>query len=373
MVRAATSVASEVPTDIRDLRIEDLLGRRQVQPDLAAVRGVLAARRVLVTGAGGSIGSEIIRQVAPLQPSSLFLLDQDETHLHHVLREVGSSSRTEVVVADIRDRKGILAAFMEHRPEIVVHAAANKYIHLLEEQPDEALATNILGTANVAEAALLCGTDRFVLTSTHRAVRPQSVMGASKWLAEQMLRTLGANHCIFSVVRFGNVLGSQGSVLPRFLGQIESGGPVTVADSRMARYFMSLTEAAQLVLQAIALAEGGDVFTLDMGEAVNILDLARKVIALSGREERDVEIAITGARRGEELVEDVFDPEERPLPSRHPGILVSHPPAPDAAQVRSSIRELQGLAREERREALAARIIALTRRTRESVAAGGAR
>jgi FlaA1/EpsC-like NDP-sugar epimerase len=355
--------------DIRDLRIEDLLGRQQVQTDLEAVRAILAGRRVMVTGAGGSIGSEIVRQVASFAPSSLILLDHDETHLHDLLTEVEEAGRTAVVLADIRDRDRTLAAFMEHRPEIVFHAAAHKHVHLMEAHPQEALATNILGTANVAEAASIWGTERFVLISTDKAVKPESVMGASKWFAERIVRTLHGNGCAFCVVRFGNVLGSRGSVIPTFFRQIARGGPVTVTDPSMARYFMSVGEAVQLVLQAASLAEGGEVFTLDMGNPVNILDLAHKVISLSGRV-RDIEVEIIGPRVGEKLVEDLMDPEEHPEPTSHPKIVVSRPALPPPASVRSGIRELQALAGVGMREELAVRMKQLTRVARESVPVG---
>jgi FlaA1/EpsC-like NDP-sugar epimerase len=309
--------------------------------------------------------------VASFQPSRLILLDHDETHLHDLLSEVESSGRTAVVLADIRDRDRTLAAFMEHQPDIVFHAAAHKHVHLLEAHPEEALATNMLGTANVAEAASLCGTERFVLISTDKAVRPESVMGASKWFAEQIVRTLHGNGCRFSVVRFGNVLGSRGSVIPTFFRQIASGGPVTVTDPSMARYFMSVGEAVQLVLQAAALAEGADVFTLDMGEPVNILDLARKVISLSGRVPgRDIEIQIIGPRAGEKLVEDLMDPDEDPTPTRHPSIVVSHPGAPSAAAVRSAIRELQALADQGDRKQMRTRLKALTQPDRTPAMTG---
>lgn len=342
--------------DIRDLRIEDLLGRRQVETDLRAVSAMVRGRRVLVTGAGGSIGSEVSRQVAALAPAALLLLDHDETHLHDVLADLGGAPATPVL-ADVRDRDRVLAVFEEHAPEVVFHAAAHKHVPLLERHPEEALATNVLGTANVADAALAFGARRFVLISTDKAVRSANVMGASKWLAEQVVRSLDGAGCAFCAVRFGNVLGSRGSVIPSFLRQIERGGPVTVTHPAMARYFMSVREAVELVLQAAAMARGGEVFTLEMGEPVNILDLARKLIRLSGKVPgRDVPVEIVGPRPGEKLVEELAGPGEDPAPSEHPGILVSRPPRPRPAELRAAIRELEGLARARALGELAARM-----------------
>ncbi|HEX2031190.1 MAG TPA: nucleoside-diphosphate sugar epimerase/dehydratase, partial [Actinomycetota bacterium] len=279
--------------DIRDLRIEDLLGRQMVQTDLQAVREILRGRRVLVTGAGGSIGSEIVRQVAAFGPSELLALDHDEIHLHELVTDVDGGVRP--VLADVRDAWRIDDLFEELRPQVVFHAAAHKHLPLLEHHAGEGLRTNVLGTANLARAAVRAGVERFVLISTDKAVRPTSVMGASKWFAEQVVRSHDGRGCIFSAVRFGNVVGSRGGVIQTFLRQIEHGGPVTVTDAGMARYFMSIEEAVQLVLQAAALAEGGEVFTLEMGEPMKIMDLARRVIRLAGQvPERDVPITMVG-------------------------------------------------------------------------------
>jgi FlaA1/EpsC-like NDP-sugar epimerase len=346
--------------DIRDLRIEDLLGRKQVETDLEAVAGMLRGRRVLVTGAGGSIGSEIARQVASIGPAALVLLDHDETHLHDVLMSldelraslgadgvadlVAAETRVETVLADIRDRERVFGVFMRCRPEIVFHAAAHKHVPVLEVHPEEALATNVIGTANLADAAVGSGTERFVLISTDKAINPASVMGASKWMAEQVVRSLQNGHSVLCAVRFGNVLGSRGSVIPTFFRQIAAGGPVTVTDPNMTRYFMSVQEAVQLVLQAAALSTGGEVFTLDMGEPVRILDLAERLIRLSGRIPRhDVPIQIVGARPGEKTVEDIVAPDEEPVPSGHPAIVVSRPPVPDRAAVHRALAELEHL------------------------------
>jgi FlaA1/EpsC-like NDP-sugar epimerase len=342
--------------DIRDLRIEDLLGRQQVETDLEAVAAMLHGRRVLVTGAGGSIGSEIARQVASAGPAELVLLDHDETHLHDVLMsldelraalpsaETGDAMAVTTYLADIRDRERVFSVFMRCRPDIVFHAAAHKHVPVLELHPEEALATNVIGTANLADAAVATGTERFVLISTDKAINPVSVMGASKWMAEQVVRSLQSGHTVLCAVRFGNVLGSRGSVIPTFFRQIANGGPVTVTDPNMTRYFMSVQEAVQLVLQAAALSVGGEVFTLDMGEPVRILDLAKRLVRLSGRVPgRDVPIEIIGRRPGEKTVEDIVAPDEEPVRSGHPSIVVSRPPVPDRAMVHRSLSELEHL------------------------------
>jgi FlaA1/EpsC-like NDP-sugar epimerase len=373
--------------DIRDLRIEDLLGRKQIETDLEAVAGMLRGRRVLVTGAGGSIGSEIARQVASIGPAELVLLDHDETHLHDVvmsLEELRASlseadgaidlgpaeTDVQVVLADIRDRGRVFAVFMRHRPEIVFHAAAHKHVPVLELHPEEALATNVIGTANLADAAVASGTERFVLISTDKAINPASVMGASKWMAEQLVRSLQNGHSVLCAVRFGNVLGSRGSVIPTFFRQIAAGGPVTVTDPNMTRYFMSVQEAVQLVLQAAALSVGGEVFTLDMGEPVRILDLAERLIRLSGRiPRRDVPIEIIGRRPGEKTVEDIVAPDEEPVPSGHPSIVVSRPPVPDRAAVHRALAELEHLIPSAPPAELAARMKALAWETGTAPAA----
>jgi FlaA1/EpsC-like NDP-sugar epimerase len=348
--------------DIRDLRIEDLLGRQQVETDLDAVAAILEGRRVLVTGAGGSIGSEIARQVAGFHPAQLILLDHDETHLHDAVMsldelQVGAGDQLQVdtVLADIRDRARVFGVFVRWRPEIVFHAAAHKHVPVLEFHPGEALATNVIGTANLADAAVATGIGRFVLISTDKAINPVSVMGASKWLAEQVVRSFQHRDTVLCAVRFGNVLGSRGSVVPTFFRQIARGGPVTVTDPKMTRYFMSVQEAVQLVLQAAALSTGGEVFTLDMGEPVRIIDLAERLIRLSGRiPGRDVPIAIVGARQGEKTAEEIVAPDEELVPSSHPAILASKPPVPARAAVHRALTELEQLSLEGSSSELAA-------------------
>jgi FlaA1/EpsC-like NDP-sugar epimerase len=351
--------------DVRELRIDDFLGRQPVETNLEEVRSILAGKRVLITGAGGSIGSEICHQVVGFEPAELLLLDHDETHLYDVSRSLRNRIEPQILLADIRNREGIHSIFTRHRPEVVFHAAAHKHVPFLESHPEEALLANVIGTANVADMALAAGSERFVLISTDKAIRPTSVMGASKHIAEQILWALnGRDGCRFSAVRFGNVLGSRGSVIPTFFRQIARGEPLTVTDPEMARYFMSVREAVQLVLQAAALSGGGEVFTLSMGEPITIIDLAKRVIRLSGRiPDKDVMISIVGARPGEKLVEEIADDSEEFVPSAHPSISVSRPTPPNPGQLRRSLRELETLALHGQAEELSDRMKALTQGT----------
>jgi FlaA1/EpsC-like NDP-sugar epimerase len=333
--------------DLRELRIEDLLGRQQVDTDFAAVRMLLTGRRVLITGAGGSIGSEIARQVADCHPAELLLLDHDETHLYEaasILR-----GRHIQVLADIRDRQRIVRLFQRHRPEVVFHAAAHKHVPLLEDHPCEAVRTNVIGTRNVIDASRTCGVETFVMISTDKAVYPRSVMGASKRVAEQIVVASAAEWGgRFCGVRFGNVLGSRGSVIPTFARQIEAGGPVTVTDARMTRYFMSIPEAVQLVLQAAAMAEGGEIFMLEMGEPVRIMDLAKRMIRLSGRRiGSDVEIRVTGTRPGEKLSEQLRAVDEDAMPTGHSSILRLYPRPIASDVVHRAVTTFEGLSVED--------------------------
>jgi FlaA1/EpsC-like NDP-sugar epimerase len=328
---------------MRDVSIDDLLGRTEVVTDLDAVRAVLHGRRVLITGAGGSIGSEIARQVAECEPAALLLLDHDETHLHDVSTSLDSPHRQ--VLADIRNHDRIHRVFHEHRPEIVFHAAALKHVPLLETHPCEATATNVVGTRNVLEASSSVGVERFVFVSTDKAVEPSSVMGASKRVGEQLVLSHARPGAPWCAVRFGNVLGSRGSVIPTFMRQIAAGGPVTVTDRRMSRYFMSIEEAVQLVLQSTVLARGGEVFVLDMGVPVRIYDLAVRMIRLAGRRVgADVEIVITGIRPGEKFTEELHTPFEAPADTVHPSISRLDPRPVDAAAVSEGTDRLQRLA-----------------------------
>ncbi len=303
----------------REPSIEDLLGRTPVATDLDGVRRSLQGHRVLVTGAGGSIGSEICRQVAGFDPAMLVLLDHDETHLHDTMSLLEGPCHQALV--DINDRDTLFRLFERYQPDVVLHAAAHKHVPVLEDHPIEAARTNVFGTLNVIDACVATGVSRFLLISTDKAVMPSSVMGATKRAAEQVLLRRSPVNSAYSAVRFGNVLGSRGSVIPTFARQIESGGPVTVTDPRMTRFFMSVEEAVQLVLQASLLAKGRDVFMLEMGDPVPIIDLAKRMIQLSGgRVDIDIPIKIIGIRPGEKLEEELSEPDEEILDTEHPSI-----------------------------------------------------
>jgi FlaA1/EpsC-like NDP-sugar epimerase len=315
-------------TTLREVEIDDLLRREPVQTDLAAVSALATGRTVLVTGAGGSIGSELCRQLAALAPDKLVLVDHSENSIFETRRELMRAelqSTVVPVIADIRDHARVHQVFEAHRPYAVFHAAAHKHVPLMEENVAEAITNNVLGTRNVVDAAVACGTEYFVLVSTDKAVRPTNVMGATKRIAEFIVHDAAvAQQRNFVSVRFGNVLGSQGSVVPTFLQQIREGGPVTVTHPEMRRYFMTIPEAVQLVLQAGALGRGGELFMLDMGEPVKIVDLARDMIRLSGYEEgTDIQIEFTGIRPGEKLFEEMFFSHEIAEPTEHPKILRS--------------------------------------------------
>lgn len=344
---------------IRNLRIDDLIGREQVETDLEAVRRMLAGRRVMVTGAGGSIGSEIVRQVAAAGPSTLVALDHDESHLHDMAATLGGP--VVQLLADVRDRAAVDRAFARHRPEIVFHAAAHKHVPLLEDHPSEAILTNVAGTQHLLEAAAAVGVERFVFISTDKAVAPKSVMGASKRLGEHLVLGQAPPGSTHAAVRFGNVIGSRGSVVPTFVRQIEEGGPVTVTDERMTRYFMSIPEAVQLVLQAAALAQGGDLFVLDMGEPVRIFDLAERMIRLSGmRPGIDIEVRVTGVRPGEKLVEELLNDDEPARPTVHESISRISPTLPSPEELRTAVSRLRTLAGEQRDDDVRAALFAST-------------
>jgi FlaA1/EpsC-like NDP-sugar epimerase len=332
---------------IRNLRIDDLIGRAQVETDLDAVRRMLAGRRVLVTGAGGSIGSEIVRQVAAAGPATLVALDHDESHLHDMAATL--EGKAVQLLADVRDRAAVERAFQRHKPEIVFHAAAHKHVPLLEDHPSEAILTNVAGTQHLLDAAAAVGVERFVFISTDKAVAPKSVMGASKRLGEHLVLSQQPPGATHAAVRFGNVLGSRGSVVPTFVRQIEDGGPVTVTDERMTRYFMSIPEAVQLVLQAAALAEGKDLFVLDMGEPVRILDLAERMIRLSGmRPGIDIQVQVTGVRPGEKLTEELLNEDEPALPTVHSSVSRISPSLPEQDVLAGAVARLRTLAQEQR-------------------------
>lgn len=313
-------------TSLREVEIQDLLRREPVETDLAAVAELATGETVLVTGAGGSIGSELCRQIARLAPATVVLLGHGENSIFDILQELRDDFPDvtfTAVIADVRDRKRIAAVFSAYRPHAVFHAAAHKHVPLMEENVIEAITNNVFGTLNVVDAALAASCKHFVLISTDKAVRPTSVMGATKRIAELIVQHAAVKYeRNFVSVRFGNVLGSRGSVVPTFLRQIRAGGPVTVTHPEMQRYFMTIPEAVQLVLQAGALGRGGEVFLLDMGEPIRIVDIATDLIRLSGLiVGTDIQIKFTGMRSGEKLYEEMFFSAENVLTTDHPKVL----------------------------------------------------
>ena len=313
---------------IRKVNIEDLLERDTIKLNEEELSKQILNKSVLVTGAAGSIGSEIVRQLTRFKPSKIVLFDQAESPLYDIeleLREEFQFFDAEIVIGDMRDKERMENVFSVLRPDLVYHAAAYKHVPMMENNPSEAIKTNVFGTANVAELAVRYGAERFVMVSTDKAVNPTNVMGASKRIAEIYIQSLDKkSKTSFITTRFGNVLGSNGSVIPRFKRQIEAGGPVTVTHPEITRYFMTIPEACQLVLQAGALGNGGEIFVFDMGESVKIVDLARKMIKLSGYKlGNDINISFTGLRPGEKLYEELLNVKENTLPTVHPRIMIA--------------------------------------------------
>ena len=301
---------------LQEIDIADLLGRKEVKLDQQSLKSNLKCKTVLVTGAGGSIGSELCRQIAQFCPARLLLLGHGENSIYLIHKELSSRYKDDIelipIIADIQDRERIFHIMETYRPDRVYHAAAHKHVPLMEYNPTEAVKNNIYGTRNVAEAAKAAGVAKFVMISTDKAVNPPNVMGATKRVAEMVVTSLNEEgKTLFSAVRFGNVLGSRGSVVPLFKEQIAKGGPITVTDFRMTRYFMTIPEASRLVIQAGALMKGGEVFVLDMGEPVKILDLAKKMITLSGHTEEEIQIQEAGIRPGEKLYEELLSAKEK--------------------------------------------------------------
>jgi FlaA1/EpsC-like NDP-sugar epimerase len=319
---------------LRLIELEDLLGRDPVQLDQAGLQTFLEKKTVLVTGAGGSIGGELCRQIARFAPERIVLAEMSEFALYSIEQEFRDRSpgvAVTAVIGDAKDEQRMAELFARYRPQVVFHAAAYKHVPLMEdENAFQAVTNNVLSTVVVARAAQAHGAEKFVLVSTDKAVNPANVMGASKRLAELACQALQAgSRTQFVIVRFGNVLGSTGSVVPRFREQIARGGPVTVTDPEMQRYFMSIPEATQLVLQAGMMGQGGEIYVLDMGEPVKIADLARQMIRLSGFSEHDIRIEYTGLRPGEKLYEEPLADAEKTLPTPHPKLRVARARAPD--------------------------------------------
>src|SRR5262245_28456795 len=319
-------------SQLRRVELDDLLGRDPVELDAAGLREWLSGRTVLVTGAGGSIGAELSRQILRFEPARLVALEQNELALYMLEQEFGGqmgATRLAYVIGDVKSRARVDQVLAAHRPSVIFHAAAYKHVPLMEDENAwEAVLNNALGTWRVAEAAARHGVEKVVLVSTDKAVNPTNVMGASKRLAELLCQPLSDERTRFVAVRFGNVLGSTGSVIPKFRRQIVAGWPVTVTHPEMRRYFMSIPEAAQLVLQAGLMGRGGEIFVLDMCDPVKIADLARELIRLSGLSEADVRIEFTGLRPGEKLYEELLADDERTLVTPHPKLRVMKPQAP---------------------------------------------
>jgi FlaA1/EpsC-like NDP-sugar epimerase len=341
---------SDLATQIRPVQVEDVLGREPVDVDLESSAAYLRGETVLVTGAGGSIGSELCRQIARVGPQRLILVDQGESALFEIERELVDErgfAASIPVLADCKSRTKMHQVLDRYRPTVVFHAAAYKHVPLMEANPLESVRNNVLATRVMADVAVELETKRFVLISTDKAVNPKTVMGQSKALCEWIVEAYGAREDIgtrFVAVRFGNVLGSSGSVIPIFRRQIAKGGPVTLTHPDMTRYFMTIAEAAALVIQAGSIGGRGDVFQLDMGEPVRIIDLAMQMIRLSGKDpERDIDIEIVGARPGEKLHEELIGPGEAAVPTVHPKIMRVSGPIVDASWLQDELTELERL------------------------------
>ncbi len=325
----AMSGTEQIP--LRELDINDLLKRTPVELDTTEVEALIAGKRVLVTGAGGSIGSEICRQLLRFKPAELILLGRGENRIYTIYHDILEAAASSDIIlhqeiGDITDEPRMRNLFESHKPEIVFHAAAHKHVPLMELHPGESVKNNVLGTQVVASMANQFEASHFVMVSSDKAVNPTSVMGATKQLAERVVYEFAqTSKTKFATVRFGNVLGSAGSVVPRFQDQIRSGGPITVTDPRMTRYFMSIPEASQLVVQSAAMCSGGEIYVLDMGEPIKIVDLATDLISLSGLPAGSIGVTFTGIRPGEKLYEELYFDDEATLPTPHPRVRAAYP------------------------------------------------
>lgn len=344
---------------MQKLKIEDLLQRKPIKIDQSKVENDLCGKRVLITGAAGSIGSEIVRQVMGYNPALLILCDNAESPLHSIQLEIEEKfpeGKIEVVISDVRDENRMDKLFRLCSPQVVYHAAAYKHVPLMESNPFEAIGVNVAGTKHVADLAVKYKTEKFVMVSTDKAVNPTNVMGASKRLAEiyiQSLNQYAENSTRFITTRFGNVLGSNGSVIPRFRSQIEKGGPITVTHPEITRYFMTIPEAVQLVLEAGTMGHGGEIFVFDMGKPVKIIDMAKKMIQLAGFEEgRDIKIVFSGLRPGEKLYEELLATAELTLPTHHEKISIAKVRVYPYDDTSKSIDELIGATKTKNNEAI---------------------
>ncbi|HHT7114390.1 TPA: polysaccharide biosynthesis protein [Bacillus cereus] len=344
--------------EFRDVQVEDLLGREPIQLDDAGIEEKIAGKTILVTGAGGSIGSEICRQVMKYKPAKIVLLGHGENSIYNIEMEMRVTYKDIVEItteiADIQDRHKIFEIMKKHQPYIVYHAAAHKHVPLMERNPEEAVKNNIFGTKNVAEAADTFKVNTFVMVSTDKAVNPTNVMGATKRFAEMLVQHMASvsTGTRFVAVRFGNVLGSRGSVIPLFKKQIQKGGPVTVTHPDMIRYFMTIPEASRLVIQAGTLARGGELFVLDMGDPVKIVDLAKNLITLSGYSIEEIGIEFTGLRPGEKMYEELLNEGEIHPEQIFPKIHIGKAVLMDQAILRQFMNDFEGISKEEIRERL---------------------
>ncbi|OMF32593.1 polysaccharide biosynthesis protein [Paenibacillus sp. FSL H8-0548] len=339
---------------LRNVEVEDLLGRDTVMTDLEGIANYVSGKVVLVTGAGGSIGSELCRQISSFDPSVLMLLGHGENSIYTIEMELRTKFphvHLETVIADIQDRSRMDDVFRKYRPQVVFHAAAHKHVPLMERNPSEAVKNNVFGTRNVADCADKYKAERFVMISSDKAVNPSSIMGATKRIAEMYIQSINTiSETQFVAVRFGNVLGSRGSVIPRFKEQIAAGGPVTVTHPDMVRYFMTIPEAVQLVIQAGAFAKGGEIFVLDMGNPVRILDLAQDLIRLSGYEPYvDIEINFSGMREGEKLFEELLTDEEAVTSTQHERIYIGKPTQINRAELELQFKKIEKVIGEDQR------------------------
>jgi FlaA1/EpsC-like NDP-sugar epimerase len=346
----------EISQKVKNIQIEDLLEREQIVLDNISISKQLRDKTILITGAAGSIGSEIARQVLSFEPRRVIILDQAETPLHHISLEVESikgATKIHTIIADIRDRVAIEKVFKLYRPEMVYHAAAYKHVPLMEENPSQAILTNVNGTKNLADISCDYGVKKFVMISTDKAVNPSNVMGASKRIAEKYVQSLHLkckeNNSLYATkfitTRFGNVLGSNGSVVPLFAKQISDGGPITITHPDIIRYFMTIPEACQLVLEAGSMGNGGEIYIFDMGKPVKIIDLAKKMIRLAGYiPDRDIKIKIVGLRPGEKLYEELLNDTSKTLPTYHDKIMIAQEIQDEFSDLHASIEELIGIA-----------------------------
>ena len=346
----------EISQKVKNLQIEDLLERKAIVLDNKAISKQLKDKTILITGAAGSIGSEIVRQVLGFSPKKIIILDQAETPLHHLSLEtetIISSSKIRTIVADIRNKEALNKVFKLYKPQVVFHAAAYKHVPLMEENPAQAILTNIEGTKNLADLACEYNVFKFVMISTDKAVNPSNVMGASKRIAEKYVQSLQLKSQLegdvkatkFITTRFGNVLGSNGSVVPLFSKQIANGGPVTITHPDIIRYFMTIPEACQLVLEAGAMGNGGEIYIFDMGKPVKIIDLARKMIKLAGfTPNKDIEIQFVGLRPGEKLYEELLNDTSKTIPTHHDKIMIAEEIQDEYENLHADIEELIGIA-----------------------------